>query len=197
MENIIIDVSKKEIVNGKSQYVKQGEVPIVVPVLTDIAAIVAGAKITGTEDGLPVYEADEANWVQSAMLAYVKANARNKLKPGTAILKDGLKIPTNWAELCAEGERGGNGAALQLAREVKDAFATWANTLGKSAATVKVMVGYFSNKTALELATPEHKGKLKAYVEQFAASLDAETLERYERPIESVMELCDTATVDF
>jgi len=193
MENIIIDVSKK--IDGK--YVKQGEVPIVVPVLSDIASLVVAAKITGTEDGLPVYDADEANWIQSAMLAYVKANARNKLKPGTAEVKEGLKIPTNWAELCAEGERGGNGAALQLAREVKEAFATWANTLGKSAATVKVMVSYFSNKTALELATEDHKGKLKAYVEQFAVSLDPETLERYERPIQSIMEVCDTVTADF
>lgn len=193
MENIIIAVSKK--VGGK--YEKQGEVPIVVPVLTDIAAVVAGAKVTGVEDGLPTYESDIANWVQSAMLAYVKANARNKLKPGTAEVKDGLKIPTNWEELCAEGERGGNGAALQLAREVKEAFATWANTLGKSAATVKVMVSYFSNKTALELATADHKGKLKAYVEQFATSLDEETLERYQRPIESILEVCDSATADF
>lgn len=193
MENVIIAVSKK--VNGK--YEKQGEVAITVPVLSDIAGIVAGAKVTGTEEGLPVYDSDEANYVQSAILAYVKANARNKLKPGTADVKEGLKIPTNWAELCAEGERGGNGAALQLAREVKEAFATWANSLGKSAATVKVMVSYFSNKTALELATPDHKAKLKAYVEQFAESLDEETVERYARPIESILEVCDTETADF
>ena len=40
MQNIIMAVSKK--VNGK--YEKQGEIAITVPLLSDIAAIVAGAK---------------------------------------------------------------------------------------------------------------------------------------------------------
>lgn len=195
MRNVIIEVSKK--INSK--YVKQGEVAITVPVLEDIAGFVIGekAKVTEEEGGLPVYASDEANWVQSAILAYVKSNARNKLQSGTADLKPGLSIPTNWAELCAEGERGGNGAALKLYAEVKTAFADWAATLGKSASTVKVMVGYFNSKVALELATAEHKAKLRAYVEQFAEQLDEATLERYQSPIERVLETCDSEQNDF
>lgn len=189
MENIIMAVSKK--VGGK--YEKQGEVAITVPVLSDIAAIVAGAKETEKEDGIPVYEDDRANFVQSAILAYVKMNARNKLKPGTAELKDGQKIPTNWEELCAEGVRGGNGAALALAREVKEEFSKWANTLGKSAGAVQVMVQLFSNKTALSLAIPANKEKMKGYVEAFAESLTEEQLERYERPIAGILEVCEAS----
>lgn len=193
MKHYIMSVGKK--IAGK--HVKQGEVALTVPVLEDIAGFVAGAKITAEEDGLPVYDTDEANFVMSALLASVKASARNKLQPGTADLKPGLSIPTNWAELCAEGERGGNGQALQLAREVKDAFNTWANSLGKSETVVKVMVSYFSNRTALELATADHKAKLKAYVEQFAESLDEPTLEKYSGNIEKVIETCDTGAPDF
>lgn len=184
MKSIVMPVSKK--INGK--YEKQGEVAIVVPMLEDILPHVAGAKVTGEEDGLPVYDNDPANYVMSAILAYVKMNARNKLKPGTAELKDGQKIPTNWDELCAEGERGGNGAALQLAREVREAFARWVSTLGKSAAAQAVICGYFNNKTALQLADATNKGKMSAYIEQFAASLDEETLERYARPLENISE---------
>lgn len=190
MKNVIVPVSKK--IDGK--YVQQGEVAITVPTLEDIAGFVAGAKVTGEEDSLPVYDKDEANWVQSAILAYVKANMRNKLVPGTATVKPGLVIPTDWAGLIAEGERGGNGAALQLAREVKDAFAKWAATLGKSAATTQTLVSYFSNKTALQLASDDHKAKIAAYVEQFAMSLDEETAERYSRPLENVLETATTQT---
>jgi len=195
MKNIIISVSKK--IGGK--YEKQGEVAITVPTLEDIQGFVVGdkAKITGEEDGLPVYADDVANWVQSAMLSYVKANARNKLVSGTATLKPGLSIPTNWAELCAEGERGGNGAALKLYAEVKDAFAKWASTLGKSETTVKVMTSYFNSRVALEMASADHKAKLEAYVQQFAESLDAETLERYTGPIERVLETCAVEASDF
>lgn len=191
MQNVIMAVSKKSEVTKK--YEKVGEVAITVPLLSDIAAIVAGAKEKERdEEGLPVYEADEANFVQSAILAYVKMNARNKLIPGTATVKDGLKIPTNWEELCAEGTRGGNGAALALAREVKEEFAKWANTLGKSAAAVKVLTDYFSNKTALALANADHKGKMKAYIEQFSESLSEEQLERYERPLTSILEVASS-----
>lgn len=194
MQNIIMPVSKK--VNGK--YEKQGEIAITVPILDDIAAIVAGAKTKETDDeGMPVYEDDKANFVQSAILAYVKMNARNKLIPGTATVKDGQKIPTNWEELCAEGVRGGNGAALALAREVKEAFATWANTLGKSAAAVTVMVQLFSNKTALSMASADHKAKMKGYIESFAESLSEADLEKYERPITAAIEATAENTSDF
>jgi hypothetical protein len=193
MKSIVLEIAKTE----NKKRVKVGEVAIVVPILDDIVSHVAGAKITGEEDGLPTYDNDPANWVMSAIVAYTKASARNKLVPGTADLKDGAKIATNWEELCAEGDRNGNGAALQLAREVKDAFAKWVATLGKNEATQKIMVQYFSVKTALELATKENKAKMLAYVEQFAESLDEATAERYARPLENVAATCATDTGDF
>jgi hypothetical protein len=190
MKAITVTASKK--IDGK--YVEQGKYNITVPLLDDCAAQIVGAKVTGEEEDLPVYDNDIANFVQSALLAYVKAAARNKLQPGTAEVKPGLKIATNWEELCAEGDRGGNGAALALNREVKDAFAKWASTLGKSEATVRVMVTYFSNKAALETASADHKAKLSDYVDQFGASLEEETLARYSRPLENVSAACAVAT---
>lgn len=192
MKTIIVTASKK--IGGK--YVPQGEYAIVVPVLEDCAGQVAGAKVSGEEDGLPVYDNDIANFVQSALLAYTKAAARNKLVSGTAEVKAGLKIATNWEELCAEGDRGGNGAALQLAREVKDAFGKFIAGLGKSESTVRVITTYFGSKDALETASAENKAKIKGYVEDFGASLDEETLERYARPLETISARCDSATPD-
>lgn len=194
MQVITIDVSKK--VNGK--FAKQGEVQITVPLLKDIIPFVAtdikkddkGADMV--EDGLPVYVSDEANWVQSALLAQVKAQARNKLVSGTATLKEGLTIATDWASLIAEGVRGG-GEALAIAREAKAAFAEWMAKQGKSEAATNTVVTLFSNRAALQLQSAANKAKVKAYVESFAESItDEATLERLSKPIDSVMAACDS-----
>lgn len=187
---ITIDVSKKE--NGAFKRV--GEQTIFVPLLADIIQYVTspikkdekGNEVI--EDGIPVYEADPANWVQGAMLAMAKAQARNKMKSGTAELKDGQKIATNWEELCAEGVRDGSG--LALAREFKQSFADWIKTQGLSEAASNMLVTLVSNKAALLLQTQATKEKVKARLEAFAESLDAATVEKFMRPLQSAVEAC-------
>jgi len=187
---ITIDVSKKE--NGA--FKKVGEQTIFVPLLADIIQYVTspikkdekGNDII--EDGIPVYEADPANWVQGAMLAMAKAQARNKMKSGTAELKDGQKIATNWEELCAEGVRDGSG--LALAREFKQSFADWIKTQGLSEAASNMLVTLVSNKAALLLQTQATKEKVKARLEAFAESLDSATVEKFMRPLQSAVDAC-------
>lgn len=194
MLNIIVPVSKTE---NKTR-VKIGEQAVTIPTIEDILSHVVAAKVKeNDEEGLPVYDNEPTNWVFSAIVSAAKAAARNKLIPGTADLRPGVKIATNWEEFCAESDRGGNGAALQLLREVKEDFAKWVKTLGKNEATQNVMVTLFSSKAALKVATNDTKGKIKAYVEQFAESLSVEQAERYERPLTSVLETCDEDTSDF
>lgn len=191
MKSVILPISKTE----NSVRVKIGEVAIVIPTLEDIAAQVVGAKVKEEQDGLPVYDNDVANWVQSAMEAAAKAAARNKLKPGTVDLRDGQKIATNWEEFCAESDRGGNGAALALLREVKDLFSKYVAGLGKSEQVQKVLVTLFSSRTSLAAATVDTKQKMKAYVEAFAATLSPEEMERFERPLDNILTECEN-TVD-
>lgn len=192
MKQVQIDVSKK--VNGK--FAKQGEVTITVPVLTDVLEFIA-SPVTGEEDGLPVYESDKANWLQGAILAAIKAQARNKLVSGTATLKEGLSIPTDWEGILAEGVRGG-GEALAIAREAKAAFAEWMGKQGKSEAATATVVTLFSNKQALALQSAVNKAKVKAYVENFGGSLDDASLERFAKPIDAVIAACEAEeVVDF
>lgn len=187
---ITIDVSKKE--NGA--FKKVGEQTIFVPLLADIIQYVTspikkdekGNEVI--EDGIPVYEADPANWVQGAMLAMAKAQARNKMKSGTAELKDGQKIATNWEELCAEGVRDGSG--LALAREFKQSFADWIKTQGLSEAASNMLVTLVSNKAALLLQTQATKEKVKARLEAFAESLDSAAVEKFMRPLQSAVDAC-------
>lgn len=179
-------VSKKD--EKTKKYVEQGQVEVTVPVLADIIPFM-GAKETGTEEGVPVYESPEANFVMSAIMAYVKAGARNKLVSGTADVKDGLKIPETWAEFTAEGVRGG-GEALAIQREAKSEFADFMAKSGKSEAVISTLVTLFNNRAALQLQSDKNKAKVQAFVEAFAESLDEVKLERLQRPIDAVIAAC-------
>lgn len=190
MKQITIDVSKK--INGK--FAKQGEVSITVPLLEDVVSKVAAAKVTGEEDGLPVYDSEEANWVQGAILAMVKAQARNKLVSGTATLKEGLSIASDWAGLVAEGVRGG-GEALAIAREAKTSFAEWMGKQGKSEAATNAVITLFSNRQALALQSEVNKGKIKAYVEAYFETLDEAQGERFMKPVQAVLDACEATEV--
>lgn len=189
MQVFKMEVSKTEKVAGKSQYVKVGDVTVHYPTLQEIAGFAQTAKeIKVDDEGVPEYESAEANWVQTAILSYAKANARNKLVSGTIELKDGLKIPETWAEFTAETGR--SGEALAIMREAKAEFAEWISKAGKSEAVTKTLITLFNNKAALELQTAVNKGKMLVYVESFAESLSPEKLDRLQKPIESVINAC-------
>lgn len=176
-----------------------GQVEIYTPDLTEIAAIIVTAKVTGTDeaDGLPVYDTQEANWVFGALHNAVKMAARNKLVNKTCDLKDGLSIATTMAELTEEGQRGSGGEGLAILREVKTAFGEWVATLGKSEATQTYIVTMFSNRQALAIQAASVKEKMAKYVEDFALSLNEEQLDRFSRPLETIGNACSApATVE-
>ncbi len=165
MQVFAMEVSKTE----NKKYVKVGTVPIFYPTVEEIAGFCQGAKVVKTgEDGIAEYESPEANWIQTAIFSYAKANARNKLVSGSCELKDGLKIPE---------------------------FTDWISKQGKSEVVTKTLITYFNNRAALELQSATNKGKMQTYVETFAESLSPEKLERLQKPIEAVLEACAAAEV--
>jgi len=108
-----MEVSKTETVAGKSSYVKVGDVDVYYPTLEECAGFVQDAKIEKVgEDGVAEYASAEANWIMTAILSYAKANARNKLVSRSTELKDGLTIPSTWAEFTAETGRSGEALAI-------------------------------------------------------------------------------------
>lgn len=173
-----------------------GNVQIFVPLLASLGITAEQAQADGkpavTEDGLPIYTSDAHNWLQNAILAQVKAQARNKLVPSTITLKDGQTIATDWAGLTAESVGGG---AVHLAniREVKALFASWVAKLGKSAGAVAKIVGAFNNPEALKVADTVSKGKIAQYVTDFAETLSEEEQAKYSKYI---VKLIDIATGD-
>lgn len=197
-----MDVSKKvAVVGGGNEYQKVGEIKLPLPLLSDFGIASATLKKKeGTdemfigEDGLPVYEDEYLDWLFSAAVAAAKAQARNMLVSGTAELKEGKKIAETLDELIAEGERRGNAEALKLAKEIQTSFSAFVQTLGKTAATQAVLVGLFRNREALSLQDDVNKGKFKAYLEQYAETLEEKDLERYGKYLTKVEEACKPGT---
>ncbi len=194
MRKIQMAVAQTVTKNGKKEREQAGSFEITVPIIEDIIPFM-GAKVTGEEDGLPVYDSEEMNFVMSAITQYCKYGARNKIEivDGKARIKDGLKIPENWAELVQEGQRGGGAAALAILREAKEAFATWFRTLGKSENATATAVTLFSNRAALEVQNASTKEKMTAYVSQFSESLSEELLEKFMKPLENVLASASTS----
>ena len=196
-QTIQMPVSKKTVVNGVNQHVEVGKATVHVPLLADVIPFITAAQkvddkgVAVAEDGIPVYDQDAANWVQGAILAMVKAQARNKLVTGSVDLKPNNKIATTWEELCAEGVR--DGAGLAIAREAKAAFADWLNKQGLKDAAVATLNTLFGNKAALALQSSGVKEKVKARIMAFGESLDETTMEKFTNPINSVLEACEVS----
>jgi hypothetical protein len=176
-----IDVAKK--VGNKRE--KVGEVVIYIPDLAEFG--ITDAVVKSTEDGIPIYEKEEHNFLLDAITQQVKMQARNRLKEGTAEVKEGSKIAETLAELMAESERGGNAEYLKLITELKKKFGIWVQTLGKSTAAQTTLVTLFKNKEALALQSPANKEKFKAYVLNFAATLEADELSKAQRYLDALI----------
>lgn len=194
-----IEVSKKHPTTGK--YEKQGEVTIFVPTL-DLFGLQAEVKEVG-DDGLPVYADRKLDYLFSAVLAAVKAKARNSLVSGTAELKAGVTIPADFDALLAEAERGGGAEALAVVRDLKAQMANWiSNVQKKSAGTSKLVTDLFGNRNALSLQSDANKEKMKGYIAGFAEWLgdeNVELLEKGQKYLESLIAAASTevSTEDF
>jgi hypothetical protein len=193
---INMDVTKSVVVNGETTREKIGTVVIHVPVVHDLVVEAVQSTLEGkpafTDDGLPVYEKDEHNWLQSAIYAQVKAQARNKLVSKTATLKDGATIATDWAGLTAESA-GGGAIHLQLVREVKGLFSAWVASLGKSQGAQAKITGAFNDLNVLKSADKVSKDKILGYLADFIDTLDDATQVKYNKYLTKVAE---TATAD-
>ena len=81
-------------------------------------------------------------------------------------------------------------------RECIADFTKYVATLGKKESTAQTIVTLFKNNPALESQSAEMKGKIQKYVEDFAATLSEEQVDRYDRTLTKVLETCQAATPD-
>jgi hypothetical protein len=192
-----ITVSKKNAATGKHEPV--GKVDIGVPLLK---AFGFDAEIESIgEDALPVYKDEKADWLFSAVVAAVKAKARNALVSGTAELKPEASIAMDFEALLAEGKRGGGAEALAVVRDLKAKMSFWiASVQKKSAGTCAFIQGLFANRQALSLQSEANRTKMVGYINDFAGWLaeeDLELLEKGQKYLDSLLAAAEVqATTD-
>lgn len=191
---LMTPVSKKvAVVGGGNEYQEVGKIGIPIPTLEAFGVQAEKRERKeedGEDDGLPLYKDDKMDWLFGAVVAAAKMQARNKLIPGTADLKDNNKIAQNFEELTAESERRGNAEALKLAKEMRTAFASYVQTLGKTTQTQAVLIGLFGNKQALSLQADDKKAKFKDYLSKFAETLEEADIVRYQKGLTAIEEAC-------
>ena len=185
MKSFKMEVSKKEEVAGRPQYVKQGEVIIYYPTLEDFG-INAEVK-ESDEEGFPVYADSKMQYAFDAVLAAVKAQARNKLVSGTATLKDGQSIATTL-EALLESNTANRGDSLAAVREMLAAFKLWLATTGKKESVQAAVYSLAANRTGLSLQSEDKKSKFLVYLSDFAAKLTPAQADRFLRPLTALEE---------
>lgn len=184
-----IEISKKNAATNKHE--KVGEVSIFVPPLK-LFGLDAAIKSIG-DDGLPVYDDDKADWLFNAVVAAVKAKARNSLVSGTANLKPDTTIAADFEALLAEGTRGGE--ALAVVRDLKKQLDVWLATESKKSAAAqdKIRV-YFQSRQGLSVQSMDTKERMVGYITQFSewlAEKDVALLEKGSKYLNSLLEVCE------
>ena len=182
MKSYTMEVSKKE--NGA--YVKQGDVEIFYPLLKELGVSVDPEKFD--DEGFPVYSDEKVQYVFDAVLAAVKAQARNRLVSGTATLKPGLTIASTVEELLESG--GNKGDALAAVREFLAAFKAFLPSTGKSEKVQAAVYELARNKAAVAIQSDEKKEKFQVYLTNFAQTLTPEQAARVARPLLGLEEAC-------
>ena len=183
MQSYKMEVSKKE--NGA--YVKQGDIEIFYPLLSELGIDIAPTK--NDEEGFPIYSDEKVQYVFDAVLAAVKAQARNRLVSGTATLKPGLSIASTVEELLESG--GNKGDALAAVREFLAAFKAWLPKTGKSEKVQAAVYELARNKASVALQSDDKKAKFAVYLSGFAETLTAEQVARFSRPLLALNEACE------
>lgn len=206
MRQFTMQVTKKENVEGsdKAKAVPVGSVVVYYPLLSEMGIEVAPSKyVAEDKDGkeidsdesnaeaFPVYASDAVQMVFDALLAAIKATARNRLVSGTATLKDGQKINSTVEEMLEETTR--NGAALAARREYMASFKAWLPSLGKPAPWNVGIFDIVSNVKNIPYQSAARKTLVKELVTSHAATLTAEQVAKWEKTMTTIDENASAA----
>ncbi len=186
-----------ETINGERKAL--GDIAVPVPTLKAFgidAAFKLNEKqeVETDDDGVPIYAEKQNNYLQDSIIKNVQAKARNQLVPKTIGLKDGKTIAANFEELFAESDR--DGTHLINRAEAVKAFRGFLITVGVKENVADAMARMFRDKESLSSQTDTVKQKMKARIEAFLDTLDAEAIAKYTRTITVADEACATAALD-
>lgn len=185
----VLNETVKDEASGKNKYKKIAEIEMPYPTLADFGITDAVQAKDDKEqplfeDGVPVFVNEAHNWMQFAIVQQLKAQNRNKFVDGK--LKDGIKLPENFAELVATGER--SGEALKARHECRNAFMAHLKSKNKSEVVVKIMGGLLVDSDSIQTSQDKFADALAGHIDTFLATLTEEQKLRYERTVMKAIE---------
>ena len=188
----MIAFSLSKTVDGKRQELSKQT--IFCPTLKDFGIALEPVRVE--EDGSPVYESNEANWLYTAIQQQVKAQARNKFVPQSDTLRPGAKVAENLAELVAPST-GNKGAALVEKRSLLEMFRSWLAAQGKNEAVQKLLSTMLDRTDNLLLQEPAKREKVKAYFVEFGEAKVEVLTDWQVQYLTGAVEACDGEEIDF
>lgn len=192
MTTSMIAFSLSKTVDGKR--VELSKQTIFCPTLKDFGIAVEPVRVE--EDGSPVYESNEANWLYTAIQQQVKAQARNKFVPQSDTLRPGAKVAESLAELVAPST-GNKGAALVEKRTLLEMFRSWLAAQGKNEAVQKLLSTMLDRTDNLLLQEPAKREKVKAYFVEFGEAKVEVLTDWQVQYLTGAVEACDGEEIDF
>ena len=192
MTTSLIAFSLSKTVDGKR--VELSKQTIFCPTLKDFGIALEPVRVE--EDGSPVYESNEANWLYTAIQQQVKAQARNKFVPQSDTLRPGAKVAENLAELVAPST-GNKGAALVEKRSLLEMFRSWLAAQGKNEAVQKLLSTMLDRTDNLLLQEPGKREKVKAYFVEFGEAKVEVLTDWQVQYLTGAVEACDGEEIDF
>lgn len=173
---------------GKNEYKELAKVDMPFPTLADFGIDAEIAKDESGnakyEDGVPCYSVEAYDWLQFAIVQQLKAQNRNKFVKGE--LKEGMKLPENFAELVAVGER--SGEALKARHEARASLAAYLKSKGKSEAVAKLLSDLFTDANSIVTCQDKFATALAAHIQAWVPTLSETDKERYSKTIEKAVQ---------
>lgn len=174
-----------------------GSVEVPYPTLFDVSEKLSMPdKFQEDEDGSksPVYEDEQLQWAQDAIMDAVKREARNvtqvvedkESKTGYS-LKYTRPIPVNFAQLCEEHKRQG-GEYLKIRHEAIADFGKWLTSLDKSQKAMDMAKKLFSDPSALDVSPIKTRETFSEnYLSPYIDQLETASRERFTPVIDKVI----------
>lgn len=170
-----------------------GQVVLYAPALADFGLQAEPTAQAAT--GELTYADPKVQWLYQALLAAVKANARNKLQTGSTALKPNTKLPVTLEELITPAES--NSTVLAERRAIFDMFKGYLADLAKPDNVKKLLLTFLEKPDTLGLQPAEQRAKIKVYFEEFGSKVEESLTEWQADYLLNTIAQCDAEEVAF
>ncbi len=171
-----------------------GSVEVYAPTLAEFGLAVEPVS-QNEETGELTYAAHADQFLYNAVLAQVKANARNKMQSGSISLKPNNKFAENLQELITPSES--TSTVLAERRALFELFKDYLSNLARPENVKRLLLTFLEKPETLALQPAEQRAKIKVYFDEFGGSVEEKLTQWQGDYLINTIAQCDAEEVDF